>query len=102
MALINCPECQKEISNKATSCPNCGYPISESKTSIKIDPAPQIRRKYRERNLIFVPMFYFGTLIGIFLSIGGAKDTAIFFFVFSFIGFVGMIINGIGSYLNQP
>lgn len=25
MALINCPECNKEISDKATSCPNCGY-----------------------------------------------------------------------------
>lgn len=29
MALINCPECGKEISDKAESCPNCGYPIAE-------------------------------------------------------------------------
>lgn len=27
MALIRCPECGKEISNKAEACPNCGYPI---------------------------------------------------------------------------
>lgn len=27
MALINCPECGKEISNKAASCPHCGYPL---------------------------------------------------------------------------
>lgn len=27
MALINCPECGKEISNKATACPNCGMPL---------------------------------------------------------------------------
>lgn len=27
MALIKCPECGKEISDKASSCPNCGYPI---------------------------------------------------------------------------
>lgn len=27
MALIKCPECGREISNKAISCPNCGYPI---------------------------------------------------------------------------
>ena len=26
MALILCPECGKQISEKATSCPNCGYP----------------------------------------------------------------------------
>jgi RNase P/RNase MRP subunit POP5 len=27
MALIKCPECGKEISNKATACVHCGYPI---------------------------------------------------------------------------
>jgi RNA polymerase subunit RPABC4/transcription elongation factor Spt4 len=27
MALINCPECNKEVSDKAKSCPNCGYPF---------------------------------------------------------------------------
>lgn len=29
MALINCPECGREISEKAQSCPNCGCPASE-------------------------------------------------------------------------
>ena len=27
MALINCPECNKEVSDKAIACPNCGLPI---------------------------------------------------------------------------
>ena len=27
MALIKCEECGKEISSKASSCPNCGYPM---------------------------------------------------------------------------
>ena len=27
MALIKCPECGKEISDRAVSCPHCGYPI---------------------------------------------------------------------------
>lgn len=30
MALIKCPECGREISDKAVSCPGCGYPISSS------------------------------------------------------------------------
>lgn len=29
MSLINCPECSKEISDKAITCPNCGFPIQE-------------------------------------------------------------------------
>lgn len=29
MSLINCPECNKEVSDKAYSCPYCGFPIEE-------------------------------------------------------------------------
>jgi integrase/DNA-directed RNA polymerase subunit RPC12/RpoP len=28
MALIKCPECVREISDKAAACPHCGYPIT--------------------------------------------------------------------------
>lgn len=31
MSLIKCPECNKEISEKAITCPNCGNPINEYK-----------------------------------------------------------------------
>ncbi len=31
MALINCPECGKEISDQAVSCPNCGTPLGNKK-----------------------------------------------------------------------
>ena len=27
MALILCPECKKEVSNEAGTCPHCGYPL---------------------------------------------------------------------------
>ena len=27
MALVKCPECSAQISDKATACPSCGYPI---------------------------------------------------------------------------
>ena len=29
MSLINCPECNKQISDKAKSCPHCGFPVEE-------------------------------------------------------------------------
>ena len=31
MALIRCPECGKEVSDKAAACIHCGYPLQESK-----------------------------------------------------------------------
>ena len=30
MAIIVCPECKREISDKATSCPGCGYPLQQT------------------------------------------------------------------------
>jgi uncharacterized membrane protein YvbJ len=35
MALINCPECKNEVSNKAEKCPKCAYPINPSKPITK-------------------------------------------------------------------
>lgn len=29
MALIKCPECEQSVSDKASKCPKCGYPIQE-------------------------------------------------------------------------
>ena len=37
MALISCPECGKEVSEKAASCPNCGAPISGN-SSVSLNP----------------------------------------------------------------
>ncbi len=35
MALIKCPECGKEISDTAKSCPNCGYMIHNKKSFLQ-------------------------------------------------------------------
>lgn len=31
MPMINCPECKEKISDKATACPKCGYPLQEDR-----------------------------------------------------------------------
>ena len=28
MALIKCPECNKDVSDKISACPHCGYPLN--------------------------------------------------------------------------
>lgn len=33
MAMIKCPECQSEVSDRASACPRCGFPISSIETS---------------------------------------------------------------------
>lgn len=34
MALIKCPECQKEVSDKTYKCPNCGFVLNKPKRNI--------------------------------------------------------------------
>lgn len=42
MALIKCPECNKDVSTEASSCPNCGYPIAKKivKNNRSVAPKP--------------------------------------------------------------
>ena len=40
MALINCPECGKQISDKAISCIYCGYPLASELS--KSDPTSSL------------------------------------------------------------
>lgn len=41
MALITCPECGKEISDKVTACPHCGYPIVPEEVQSTASNSPQ-------------------------------------------------------------
>lgn len=34
MALINCPECKKQVSEHANSCPHCGYTFRRGETTV--------------------------------------------------------------------
>ena len=42
MALINCPECGKEISDKAVACPSCGYPLLKTENQPFQQPYQQL------------------------------------------------------------
>jgi hypothetical protein len=38
MALINCPECGKQVSTEAHTCPACGYPVAEKLAQTQTTP----------------------------------------------------------------
>lgn len=46
MALIKCPECGSEISDKAVSCPHCGAPLNRANTP---KPSPQSSNDYSNK-----------------------------------------------------
>ena len=35
MAIVSCPECDDNVSDKAAACPHCGYPINGDDSPIK-------------------------------------------------------------------
>ena len=43
MALIDCPECGRQVSTAATACPSCGYPVAAElgKTQLTSGRAPE-------------------------------------------------------------
>lgn len=42
MALIKCPECGKEISDKSTNCIHCGCPLQQIQNQEKVEPFPDL------------------------------------------------------------
>lgn len=44
MALTQCPECGKEVSDQAFNCPGCGYPLKPSEVKAEL-------RAFRQRVL---------------------------------------------------
>ena len=61
MALINCPECGKQVSDTAPTCPNCGYDLSKANKDFKPVIMPLSEPSIKE--LRKVPTVIFGCLI---------------------------------------
>lgn len=69
MALINCPECHKEISDRVKSCPHCGYPLLEELKEAQKVEVTSIKLKMDEKKKRrFVYSIIFGASV-IILSI---------------------------------
>lgn len=60
MAMITCPNCGKQISDKASICPKCGYPITSVPENIEIELSP---RKIAVISLIIIFVIVVGMLI---------------------------------------
>jgi zinc ribbon protein len=41
MSLFECPECGREISDKAAACPNCGAPVNPTPVQVDVKVAPK-------------------------------------------------------------
>ncbi len=76
MALIKCPECGADVSDKAVACPKCAHPIVESSTkqarTVKVQTIEKTAKKYKVQILIGVFLMILGFLL-IISSVSGQQ-----------------------------
>lgn len=63
MALIKCPECKKDISDKAEVCPNCGYELKSANDSVSNSNLDKVTSGNNLKYLLIIVV----AAIGIFL-----------------------------------
>ena len=69
MALIKCPECGHGVSDKATSCPNCGYILEKREVGNKSEePQNQPKKEKDNRKKIAIGI---GVIVLVIIVIGG-------------------------------
>jgi len=80
MALIKCPECDTDVSDKALACPRCAHPIAEVSTkkthAVEVQAIEKRGKKYLLQILIAVFLILAGFLLVIF-NISGQQSNVI-------------------------
>jgi hypothetical protein len=97
MALVDCPSCNKKISDKSLACPNCGFCIGEA-TSEDISRKRNLQKHSKTQKIqtqSMIAMLMFVTGFG-FMYWGGAQPGDIQHNIAigaTLIGFVWYIVN---------
>jgi len=53
MAMITCPECDTKISEKATTCPKCGYPLRTESRAVGYNLIPWLGYEWKSKTTVF-------------------------------------------------
>ena len=75
MALINCPDCGKEISESAPACPGCGSPIADRKEAVgsgvqHLTTVQETSKKFKVHTMLSVTLL----IVGIVLLFGDVQE----------------------------
>jgi TM2 domain-containing membrane protein YozV len=83
MALITCPECEKQISNRAKACPYCGVPICDEDQAIcSNQQVSVVVKSQRSRGIAILLAIFLGS-IGAHRFYIGHYGVALLYLLFS-------------------
>lgn len=92
MALIECPDCKKSVSDRAPACPQCGAPIATSAEQRSIGtPVVTIQgtsKRLKGQLLLAVAL----GVAGIFMFYGGDRDSSGFGLILLLVGSIWGLI----------
>ncbi len=99
MAIIKCPECGTEVSDKAEKCPKCSFPISKQMVVEKVQTIEQTSKGLKKQ-LIFAVLSVIIGIIALGVS-GGSSGGSFFGGALIFIGIIWLIVAKIRIWWNH-
>ena len=93
MALINCPECSKEISDRALACPGCGHTFKGAKKScLSIKPRfIELLGKAIKQNRFLEARFFGGLSLAVLCAALAVAGVSIAVYLEGFGGFFALL-----------
>jgi len=96
MALIPCPECNRQISDKAANCPHCGNPLTgpadkpqRAALSVETAPGRVVRTEATAKIWKVVQFAGFATcVVGVVMYVGGDRIAGIYTMFLGFVIFI--------------
>ena len=97
MALIDCPSCNKKISDKTTSCQHCGFAMGEatSEDVLRKQQLNKFKKRHSIQNQSMLAMLLFVAGFG-FMYWGGANKEDLQYnlaMLATLVGFIWYIVN---------
>ena len=95
MALVKCPECGTEVSDKAAACPKCAYPIAnphQSPSPIKVQTIEQTSKQIKLQILLSTLILLIGVVMFVFGAGTNESGPAGFGGLLAVVGLVWLII----------
>jgi len=78
MALINCPECNREVSDTAMTCPNCGYSLKETTKDVVKKTMKNSRKKIIATVIVLIVLICAVLLMKVYKNIPhGAEENIV-------------------------
>lgn len=95
MAIIQCPECKKDVSDRAEKCPNCAYPLQNTNSDHQDDNVLTIEltSKALKKQMVFAVLFLLASfLIVIIASVNRIEVLGYFGLIFAVASVIWMIV----------